>query len=44
MKEQNQKINDLQKELEEQKQKNILLEKYINDEIDKLRKEFLSKV
>lgn len=41
MKEQNKKINDLEKELEEQKQKNISLEKYFKDEIEKLRKEFL---
>ena len=43
MKEQNKKINDLEKELEQQKQKNISLEKYIKDEIEKLRKEFLNK-
>jgi hypothetical protein len=43
MKEQNKKINDLEKELEEQKQKNISLEKYFKDEIEKLRKEFLNK-
>lgn len=43
MKEQNKKIDDLEKELEKQKQKNISLEKYFKDEIEKLRKEFLNK-
>lgn len=41
MKEQNKKIDELEKELEQQKQKNISLEKYFKDEIEKLRKEFL---
>ena len=43
MKEQNKKINNLEKELEQQKQKNISLEKYFKDEIEKLRKEFFNK-
>jgi len=43
MKEQNKKIDDLEKELEQQKQKNISLEKYFKDEIEKLRKEFFNK-